>query len=64
MAQSYKAHQNGRPPKTTQLQMQKELRQYFERGISATVASSKTGINIKTVCKYFEEWSERIKESI
>ena len=43
--------------------MQKELRKYYERGISATVTASKTGINVKTVCKYFAEWSEQISES-
>lgn len=43
--------------------MQKKLRICFERGISATVASKEVGINIKTVCKYYEEWVQQINES-
>lgn len=56
-------HKKGRPTRTEQLQMQKELRKYFERGTSATVTSSSAGINLKTVCKYFDEWADQIIES-
>ncbi|MDE1770564.1 MAG: hypothetical protein KGI28_08450 [Thaumarchaeota archaeon] len=52
----------GRPSKGEQIQMQKVLRKYFERGISATSVSSETGYNIKTVCKYFDEWAEQIMD--
>ena len=48
----------GRPGKATQITIQEKLREYFEYGVTATLASEKTGINIKTVCKYFEEWYE------
>ena len=61
--ENHTAHQNGRPTKTEQLQMQKSIRKFFELGISATVTASKTGINIKTVCKYFDVWSEQIRDS-
>lgn len=61
--ESHITHQNGRPTRNKQLEMQTGLRKYFERGISATVTSSKTGVNIKTVCKYFDEWAEQIRES-
>lgn len=42
--------------------MQKALRKYFERGISATSTASDTGYNVKTVCRYFDEWAEQIME--
>jgi len=53
---------NGRPPKTQQLEIQKTLREYYEKGISANTTSQLAGHNIKTVCKYFNEWSNQIKE--
>jgi len=53
---------NGRPTQKQQLEIQELLRKNFEKGISATSTSRHTGINIKTVCKYFEEWVEQIKE--
>lgn len=63
MAQSSSYYRNGRPTRTTQLQIQKELRKYFELGISASSTSSQTGKNIKTVCNYFNEFAKEIKES-
>jgi len=51
----------GRPTQKQQLEIQETLREYFEKGVSATVTSHITGTNIKTVCKYFEEWSIQIK---
>jgi len=53
-------HKNGRPPKTGQLEIQREIRPYFEKNISATLTAEKTGINIKTVCDYFNGWIEKI----
>ena len=61
--ENFKQRRNGRPSKMTQLHIQKLLRTYFERGIGASVTSEETGINNKTVCKYFDEWSEQISES-
>jgi len=52
----------GRPTKIGQLEIQKELREYYERGVSASFTSSKTGINIKTVCDYFNKWTNEIKQ--
>jgi len=52
----------GRPSQKQQLEIQELLRKYFEKGISATSTSQHIGINIKTVCKYFKEWVEQIKE--
>jgi len=59
---SKESHSNGRPTLKQQLEIQETLRKYFEKGISATSTSQLTGVNIKTVCKYFEEWVEQIKE--
>ena len=53
----------GRPTRIQQVGIQKTLRTCFERGISASIASKETGINIKTICKYFDEWIEQINES-
>jgi len=54
---------NGRPTKTRQLHIQSTLREYYERGVSASFTSNKTGINIKTVCHYFNEWTSQIIEA-
>ena len=59
---SKESNSNGRPTQKQQIEIQETLREYFEKGISATVTSQSTGINIKTVCKYFEEWVEEIKK--
>ncbi len=55
-------HSNGRPSKKEQLDLQKTLREYYEKGISATTTANLTGINVKTVCKYFNEWHRQINE--
>lgn len=51
---------NGRPSKMRQVQISQTLRPYFERGMTATFAANVTGINVKTVCNYFNEWSVEI----
>jgi superfamily I DNA/RNA helicase len=51
----------GRPAKAVQRQMEKILRPYFERNVTASYAARETGINIKTVCNYFNQWSEQIR---
>ena len=48
--------------KNQQVTMQKKLRVYFERNQSASFASQETGVNIKTACKYFNQWAEKISE--
>jgi len=55
-------HSNGRPSKKEQLDIQEKLKHYFEKGVSATTTSQLTGLNIKTVCKYFEDWMGQIKK--
>lgn len=51
---------NGRPSKMRQVQISQTLRPYFERGMTATFTANVTGINVKTVCNYFNDWSEEI----
>lgn len=56
-------YKKGRPTKMGQLEIQRTLRPYFEKGISASVTCEKTGINGKTVRKYFNFWIQEISES-
>ncbi len=53
---------HGRPSRSAQLQVQQKLRKYYDLGVSARIAAQKTGINIKTAAKYFDEWTEQIME--
>jgi len=55
--------QKGRPSKETQVQIIREIRPYFEKSFSATFTANKTGHDIKTVCKYFNEWSKQLIEN-
>jgi len=48
--------------RSEQIEIQKTLRPYFERGLTAIFTSQSTGINIKTVCKYFNKWNEERDE--
>ena len=59
---SIETRMNGRPSKKEQLEIQSTLKKYFEKGISATTTSQITGFNVKTVCKYFDDWNSQIKE--
>ena len=52
----------GRPTKSAQLEYEKILRSYFERTLSASFTSKQTGINIKTICNYFDKWATQIRE--
>lgn len=56
-------NKNGRPSEAEQLEIERKLRPYFEKSISSSITSRETGINIKTVRKYFHEWCEEIKSS-
>ena len=53
---------NGRPSEAEQLEIERTLRPYFEKSTSPYVTSRETGIDIKTVRKYFNEWVEEIME--
>lgn len=39
------------------------LRKHFERNLTASYTAGITGINIKTVCRYFDEWADQISEA-
>ena len=49
--------------KNQQVTMKRKLRVYFERNQSASFAAQETGVNIKTACKYFNQWVEKISEA-
>jgi chorismate-pyruvate lyase len=53
---------SGHPTRSSQIQTQRKLREYFECGITATLAAQKTDVNIKTAYKYFDEWAQEISE--
>lgn len=56
-------HKNGRPPVASSIVIKDTLLKCYKDGLSAYYTSQKTGYNIKTVCKYFNEWSDEIEES-
>ena len=56
-------HSNGRPTKYEQIEIERQLRPYFEGSYSAYVTSQKTGYDIKTVLRYFNKWSQEILDS-
>ena len=53
---------SGRPTAQQQLEIQDELRVYYEKGISATQTARHCHTNVKTVCKYFKQWSDEIND--
>ena len=53
----------GRPTKNDQFQIRRILRPYYQKSISANATSKETGINIKTVLRYFKEWDQKLLES-
>jgi len=56
-------HDQGRPTKQEQIEIERKLRPYFEIGDSATQTARRTGLNIKTVLRYFDQWYEEIEKS-
>ena len=46
----------GRPTAQQQIELQEELRVYYERGVSATQSAKYSNTNVKTACKYFRQW--------
>jgi hypothetical protein len=53
----------GRPIIQEQVQIERTLRPYFERNLSASFTARMTKYNVKTVCKYFDELADQIRES-
>ena len=52
----------GRPSRQEQVQIVRTLRPYFERSYTATFTAKMTEMNVKTVCKYFDEFVDQIRE--
>ncbi len=55
-------HNRGRPSKPEQLNIESTLREFFAQAASATFASQKTGYDIKTVTKYYNQFQCEIKD--
>jgi len=53
----------GRPIIQEQVQIERTLRPYFERNLSASFTARMTKYNVKTVCKYFDELADQRRES-
>ena len=53
----------GRPNKSEQLQMERRLQPYFQKGLSVSFAAKETRININTVKKYYKIWSDEIQST-
>lgn len=54
----------GRPTKSKQVEMRKLLQEHYARGESAYHTSQETGINLKTVCTYFNEFTELLSQDL
>jgi hypothetical protein len=52
----------GHPSRSEQIQVRKELRKYFECGLTAVLAAQKADVNVNTVYKYFDEWALEISK--
>jgi predicted transcriptional regulator len=50
---------NGRPSMADQIEIEKTLWPYFESGYKAQRVADETGINVKTVRRYFRIWREK-----
>jgi len=53
----------GRPTRYEQNRIKNILQPFYQKGISANETSAKTGINIKTILKYYKRWNEEIVDS-
>lgn len=53
----------GRPSKSEQLEIERNLRTYFGRGKSTYQAAIKTGYSINTVKKYFSNFYKEVRDS-
>ena len=56
-------NKNGRPSEAEQLEIERKLRPYFEKLKPTSATSEETGLDIKTVRRYFHKWCEEIKSS-
>ena len=52
-------------PKQKQIRIQKMIRPYFDQNLSARFVSTLPGMpNVKTIQKYFKEWTEELSKNI
>ena len=56
-------HDRGRPSKAEELEIEQTLQTFFIKTYSATFTAKKTGYNIKTVAKYYNQFKQEILES-
>jgi len=56
-------HDRGRPSKAEELEIEQTLQTFFIKTYSATFTAKKTGYNIKTVTKYYNQFKQEILES-
>jgi len=56
-------HDRGRPSKSQELEIERTLQTFFIKTYSATFTAKKTGYNIKTVIKYYNQFKQEILES-
>lgn len=52
----------GRPTLQEELEIQNKIKPYYEIGLEADDTASKTGIDEKTVRKYYRIWTEKLLE--
>ncbi len=63
MSKSHSRFNRGRPAVSRQAEIRRILRPFYEEGYSASYTAEKTGFDVKTVCRYYNEWSERLEEA-
>ena len=57
-------HDRGRPTKAEEMQIEITLRPFFARSYSATFTAHKTGYDIKTVLRHFENFKKEILAAV
>ncbi len=58
-----KRRRPGRPTLQEELEIQNKIKPYFEIGLEVDDVESKTGIDAKTVRKYYGDWIQRLLEN-
>jgi len=56
-------HKKGRPTQKRELEIKRTLRFYYENSVSAVTTRHETGLEIKTIRKYFSNWYNQITQS-
>jgi hypothetical protein len=58
------AHKRGRPTKPEELQIERELWPFFEKGFAARFIAIKTGYDVKTVYNHYKKFREQVVDYI